>query len=177
MAIPDLQPYRDEKQFTTYREVLCIGWLYSNASFSAGTVITEVIEKLKLLLTSNAATNHDRSITPCYLCDSRERVEVDIDGGKIYLGSSEIWIPSFGHHVYAMPDMIYHYIQKHAYLPPIEFLESLDKFVLNSDWIADLAYTAIASKYHTDADTFIRASIAYILCKENGSTNLSESRI
>jgi hypothetical protein len=47
-----------------------------------------------------------------------------IDRKTVTLGDAEIRVPGEGK-AYACPTLIYHYIVKHGYLPPDEFLEAV----------------------------------------------------
>lgn len=57
------------------------------------------------------------------------------DKDKIFLGHGEIWLPSITKEIiYASPTLMYHYIEKHHYLPPQDYIDSVIAFDLNSDW-------------------------------------------
>ncbi|WP_147322767.1 hypothetical protein [Emticicia sp. C21] len=72
-----------------------------------------------------------RGIYKCDFCKSE--ISVPHHSGKILLGHAEIWIPSISSNlIYASPTLIYHYIDKHHYLPPANYMESLMSFDLNS---------------------------------------------
>lgn len=52
-------------------------------------------------------------------------IKVTHDGTTLLLGSAEIRVPSRLGVVYAAPDMIYHYIKDHDYVPPQEFIDAV----------------------------------------------------
>lgn len=61
---------------------------------------------------------------PCPLCN--QRIEMEIDGEMVRLGSAEIRVIG-EHNIYAAPDLLPHYMTAHRYMPPNEFLEALDE--------------------------------------------------
>jgi hypothetical protein len=57
---------------------------------------------------------------------------------KILLGSAEIWVPALGQAViYAAPDLIYHYVKEHRYLPPADFINAVLSACDGRDWDAN----------------------------------------
>jgi hypothetical protein len=72
-------------------------------------------------------TNQTRGFHRCDICGEQDSVVVLDSGERLMLGSAEIWIPGNGL-IYAAPTLIYHYIERHAYLPPAAFIESLSRF-------------------------------------------------
>ena len=94
-----------------------------------------------------------RSGYGCKLCGNSEKVYFR---DKL-LGRSQIWIPNTSRtKVFAMPDMVIHYIDKHNYLLPTEVIEAIQEFDLNSKWTAkdavqvygSLKYGTTGVKYH-----------------------------
>ena len=55
---------------------------------------------------------------------------------EIFLGSAEIRVEIGGHWL-AAPDLVYHYVTDHAYLPPIEFIDAV--IGAARKWRAELA--------------------------------------
>ena len=51
--------------------------------------------------------------------------KIDIDGVSMHLGSAEIRVQGIDGAVYAAPNLIYHYMANHNYLPPEEFLGAI----------------------------------------------------
>jgi hypothetical protein len=50
------------------------------------------------------------------------------------LGSAEVWVPRSGGGAFAAPDLIIHYIRRHHYMPPNEFIEHCLRFDPLSAW-------------------------------------------
>ncbi|MEI8633209.1 hypothetical protein P4S72_16540 [Vibrio sp. PP-XX7] len=63
------------------------------------------------------------------------------NGESLGLGSSEVWLPSVEEGEYfASPSMIYHYIDAHDYLPPLDFVEAVMAFDLDKPFDAQEVY-------------------------------------
>jgi len=59
----------------------------------------------------------------CPFCEERKLgIPVPIGGKSLTLGSAEIEIADKQGNVYVAPDLIFHYIADHQYLPPQEFI-------------------------------------------------------
>ena len=52
-------------------------------------------------------------------------MSVDVDGIELRVGNGEVHIAGQEGTVYAAPTMIVHYVQKHGYCPPTEFIDAL----------------------------------------------------
>ena len=48
------------------------------------------------------------------------------------LGNGEIWVRGEGDCVFAAPNLIFHYVRKHQYNPPQEFIEAVNRHYLNN---------------------------------------------
>lgn len=134
----DLRPYEYEGRI--YPNILSIGWLDNNHSYPMGQVPNLLAEKL-LLLTCGCIEGIDlismkvRSFERCPF--TNEKIEYRIPNSKKtrLVGMSELCIPNKDNNIlYCFPDMLYHYITEHSYLPPMEFLNSLDYFNLNKSY-------------------------------------------
>jgi len=141
--------FRDMSNYSFYLEkpidvVWNIGWLEDGKEYSKGVVDTGILFKLASMLVSTGAidvhVNRMRGLDPCALseCDTPEAFH---EGKSIQLGASEIWVPSTKKGEYfASPSLVYHYMQKHDYLPPKEFLEAIRKFDLAGEYKAQEVY-------------------------------------
>ncbi len=95
--------------------VRAIGWLSKDHAFTTGDVPQEFLATLRVHLA--AAVQRVITAGPhfCELCanpsDKRKRVG----------GSRNLWIPTIDY-VYVAPELILHYIEKHNYRPPDEFV-------------------------------------------------------
>ena len=144
--------------FEVYPSVKNIGWLDIDGEFEKGALSLELIQKLKELIfldvknqddIKNGVFEEEKAVIvdqmltrgsphQCSFCNS-EAISLSPGEVEIYsgdrakaLGLNEICIPSAnGKVVYSCPTLICHYIEKHGYLPPEEFVEALKAFDLH----------------------------------------------
>jgi hypothetical protein len=147
MYLADLGNYTQSHMSFELSNVLAVGWLDQAHAFPTGEVDPALLATLKLLATTQWAMQM-RGFCNCKLCGS-ERVPLEVRGIRRRLGSAEIWVPHKGDtsRVFAAPDLIVHYIEAHAYLPPEAFLEALASVdpaqwngELEAERIVDAAY-------------------------------------
>jgi hypothetical protein len=119
----DLTPYSFIKSVTT--NGLNVGWLDNRHPFLRGRVDQSVLGRIFMLCTEHPK-NKTRGWHNCPLCLEPEYpYRTEHNGRKIVLGSAEIWIEARSGVQYAAPDLIFHYIRDHQYLPPREFIEAI----------------------------------------------------
>lgn len=111
-----------EKSHCTF---LNVGWLSCEHDFPIGDVDTDVTEALWWAL--HHRVNQMRGYHVCDLCSNLEHKHMRVSRGEdtVLIGSAEIWIPGLNNVVYACPNMIYHYVLEHHYLPPQAFINAL----------------------------------------------------
>ena len=68
-----------------------------------------------------------------------ENPGIAVGNQNLLLGNWEIWIPGPNEMVYATPALIIHYIEKHEYCPPEEFIEAAMSEKALRDWKAETA--------------------------------------
>ncbi|WP_446447189.1 DUF7919 family protein [Streptomyces hydrogenans] len=103
-----------------------IGWLsLVNPFFRRGRVSAEALSALKSL--AEVGFCQSRGYHACPFCFPRRLESIRTSGaGEIVLGSAEIHVSAIhGEGTFVAPDLIIHYIERHSYLPPKSFLESL----------------------------------------------------
>ena len=135
MYFPDLSPYTLTKK--NYGE-LNVGWLGEGHPFPQGNSPPAFVERLKQFCAFHV--HLVRCICPCFLCEpwgfvaqdtsEREKIfkevhRVEVNGELIHLGSAEIRVLGKERKIYAAPDLIYHYVAAHKYLPPQEFIDAV----------------------------------------------------
>lgn len=122
---PDLSSY---SYFTRLSQpnLLNVGWLEPGHDFAAGDVEDEVVQKLLQACRAKREAQ-TRGLHRCGFCprDLNGLITVNIDGEPFRLGSAEIRIAGENSVIYAAPNLIYHYITVHRYLPPAEFLAAI----------------------------------------------------
>lgn len=121
--ITDLSIYEncvDEEQIGI--APLAIGFLQRNQAFEMGAVSDKFMQKLLPFCAPKTRVFGLPQAMVCPLC--RQRVEMEIDGQMVRLGSAEIRIVG-EQDIFAAPDLLPHYITVHEYVPPIEFVEAI----------------------------------------------------
>jgi hypothetical protein len=103
--------YEDLTPYTYSRKEgrVNVGWLDSSKDYTKGKVDDNIIQKLKLIEPSERYKGFHR----CPFCnDARGSTNYEVRGnGKIY----------------CYPELLIHYIEKHDYKPPQEFIDVIDK--------------------------------------------------
>ncbi len=121
MYMPDLSTYRYWKR--AREDVLAVGWLSKEHSFTRGPVDGEVRAKLTQLAV-HKSSQRTRGIHRCEFCAEEEIWLQAPDGAEEMLGTAEVWIPGVGV-MYAAPNLIVHYVIVHEYQPPQVYLDAL----------------------------------------------------
>lgn len=102
-----------------------IGWLDKKHKFPRGKVSDEFL--IKLWAFSQIAVHQTRGFHYCPFCHQFRFFPLCIQRGAeaLELGSAQIRV--FGNNglIYAAPDLLYHYIVKHRYQPPREFIQAV----------------------------------------------------
>lgn len=105
-----------------WRNLLAVGWLSKDHSFTKGPVEAGIIPRVRFL-----GPDAPRSAQVCELCNSE----------PVPVTSPALFVPGDGV-MYVAPALLRHYVRKHGYQPPSEFLEALKKYPaldLRSDFI------------------------------------------
>lgn len=140
-----------------YPKLLNIGWLDREHTYPQAAVSADLLQKLKEITFLDLKNNYDEkngnfdknnaiilhqmhirgSPHPCSFCESTDNIislapsqlTLYTGGEKMILGTNEICIPALKPgYFYVFPTMLYHYIDKHHYCPPAEFLNALAAF-------------------------------------------------
>jgi len=123
MYLKDLEPYNHGVP-EPLKDVLAVGWLSKISSFPQGDVAADFVGALERLLSTHRV-NQMRGYHVCEFCSKSPLTRRTQSGRTIMLGSAEIWVPSLERAVvYAAPDLIYHYVTEHRYLPPSDFIRA-----------------------------------------------------
>jgi len=109
---------------------LNVGWLAAPHPFPTGTLKDEAIERLAILRAN--PVNQFRGSHPCDFCVAEFREQGLISGPALFtalrdagaLGNGEIVIegPRGWYHA---PVLITHYVERHGYLPPADFVDAV----------------------------------------------------
>jgi hypothetical protein len=120
----DFSPYAYDAQFAR-PGTRNIGWLNRAHSFPKAQSSCEVLDLLWTFCSTSVAPQ--RGGHDCEFCPSGSAYLFERKGQRLLLGAAEIRVFSDKGHIYASPNLIYHYVLAHRYLPPDEFLEALRK--------------------------------------------------
>lgn len=101
---------------------LAIGFLQHKQRFETGLVNSKFVQKLLPFCAPETHVFALPKAMACPLC--RQRVEMEIGGQMVRLGSAEIRIVG-EQDIFAAPDLLPHYITAHDYVPPTEFIEAI----------------------------------------------------
>jgi hypothetical protein len=106
-----------------------VGWLDGTEPFEKGPVDEAFIAKLRELC--RTGVNRTRGYHQCNLCAQpsddgfRRPTTVRHPEGRYAVGSAEIRVDTLSGVTYAAPDMIIHYVEKHGYRPPDDFVQAV----------------------------------------------------
>ena len=101
-----------------------IGWLSGSHSFDIAPPREELLDALWACC--RISVNPMRGIHICDMCPADECPENgERNGEKLLLGYAEIRVFSDTDVIYAAPTFIYHYVERHQYHPPDEFVKAL----------------------------------------------------
>jgi hypothetical protein len=126
----DLTPYvywREEPEETA--PTVNVGWLGRGSRFEVGEPEPGLAEAL-LELASFHRMHATRGWHGCELCGPEGTYPVRVpferaSGGEVTLGSAEIHVPGADGVVYAAPNLVCHYVERHHYRPPAEFVRAV----------------------------------------------------
>ena len=104
---------------------LNVGWLDPAHSFHEGATEPEFHRRLFALC--EHPVHRTRGIHRCAFCPELEAAPAQretLDGRTVFLGSAEVRVDGEGV-TYAAPNLIYHYVVRHQYRPPDEFIRAV----------------------------------------------------
>lgn len=133
MYYPDLSPYEYNPLVKDCSSALNVGWLDASEVFTSGFVPAKFLERLADLVEN--PINLTRGSHPCDFCltELRSRSVGEVDGRLVIqelreldaLGGGEIFVRDRGGVCYFAPTLIRHYVERHDYRPPNEFVEAV----------------------------------------------------
>lgn len=119
MYIPDLAPYYSQMEYNA-AGTRAVGWLAVGYEFKQGG--TSPCFREALYRFCSHPVRRMRGFHQCDFCAQSVQGMCHEDG--LWLGAAEIRVFYKGN-VYASPDLIYHYVIRHRYCPPDEFIEAV----------------------------------------------------
>ena len=102
-----------------------VGWLENGKPYTNGESPIIIVEKLHEFRKTSGMHQYFLGYHKCDFCKFSD----------VELGANTILI-AYKKQIYACPALITHYIEKHQYLPPVEFIEA----VLNYDHQSAIEY-------------------------------------
>jgi hypothetical protein len=116
--------YHPDLSMASTEKTLHVGWLAKDQPFSRGKVEQDFSRKL--LLCCRHRVRQTRGFHICPFCEQKQfGVPVEIEGKVVKLGSAEIEVVDGRANIYVAPDLIYHYVTQHEYLPPADFIAAV----------------------------------------------------
>lgn len=126
MYYSDMSPYEYTVSAVGSNRVVNVGWLERNYLFQTGEVPAALLPAIARLIPQ--MLNATRGIHLCSLCKHASMNELPtlrvLDRDYV-LGSAEILVRGLDGTDFAAPNLIYHYIVEHKYLPPDAFCRAL----------------------------------------------------
>lgn len=120
---PDLTPYVYSSEFVRLHSYN-VGWLDGAEQFARGDAPHLFLERL--LEFCEVCFAKSRGWHTCNLCVGQEGwIKVPIGEKAIALGTAEIRVIGKSGKIYCAPNLIYHYVAHHKYVPPKEFIEAV----------------------------------------------------
>jgi len=113
MYMPDLSPYIYHVP-TGLPGVLPVGWLGGGHEFPTGNVGFLVRHRIQRLF------KH-----PVLLCAGLHACELCPVYCDCAMGNGEVWLEAPDGVIYAAPTLLAHYVERHHYLPPPEFIDAV----------------------------------------------------
>lgn len=122
---------------------LNIGWLDATMPFPKGKVSDTFLDRLWVFCRTPIAVT--RGFHVCQFCNMSPNSVPIIQRGNesLKVGYAELRVFGNEDTIYAAPDLVYHYVEKHNYIPPQEFIDA----VLKSPLPSSQDYRAKAIKY------------------------------
>ena len=102
---------------------ISVGWLDKSHAFERGAVPAGFVERLAALCKTPAITH--RGFHVCELCNFGPDPDFHQARAAGALSSSVIRVPGLDGRIYFSPTMILHYITRHDYKPPEDFIRSV----------------------------------------------------
>lgn len=132
MYFEDLSTYSYTK-ITSKASLKNVGWLATEVLFEQAPEPPGLLKKIET--STLISRNPMRGIHGCPFCGHVHVREV-VDGREVLLGMSEVWFPSPSKEViYMAPSLLLHYVKRHKYLPPAEFVHAvLDLPTSEAEW-------------------------------------------
>ncbi|GAB3150836.1 hypothetical protein GCM10027290_39010 [Micromonospora sonneratiae] len=133
MYFPDLSSYEYGPLAFPCPVAFNVGWLDVSESFSSGPVCEGFLEKLGFMVESPINVTRGAHLCAFCLVEVQSKCGEKMNGMLMVqsverlggLGNGEIVVKGEGGVCYFAPVLIYHYVEKHEYQPPDEFVDAV----------------------------------------------------
>jgi hypothetical protein len=127
MYYKDLSKYEYLENRNEIENILNVGWLDLVHPFPKGRELSKNFLSNLLSECIYNPVNLTRGFHQCQFCQCKQLgIPVSLGFKKFRLGSAEIRVKGEDGIIYAAPNLIYHYVKDHHYLPPREFIDAVD---------------------------------------------------
>ncbi|MDG4774193.1 hypothetical protein [Solwaraspora sp. WMMD792] len=126
-------------QFRPGYDRINVGWLDAPHAFEKGPTPDRFTNALLDIIVA-PRINTMRGLHRCPFCPNHpgdSMVSVEHPGGRVWLGHTEIRVPSGPGAMFAAPSLIWHYVTAHSYRPPAEFIEAVEQY--DQGWTSDVS--------------------------------------
>ena|ERR1700677_1330285 len=124
----DLSKYSYGPTVPAGQVALSVGWLEHGHDFPTGEVPQEFVDELAKLCAQYGYAR-TRGWHECDLPHGNDELEypcrIPVNGERVPLGSAEVRVATDSGTVLAAPNLIWHYVTYHRYLPPEEFIRAV----------------------------------------------------
>lgn len=114
-SVPDLDELSDSPDAALGLAPLAVGWLSARHPYTTGDAPAPFLARLLTFCRPEFTVCRAPAARPCPLCNE----QVELDG--VRYGAAEIRVLG-EEEIFAAPDLIYHLVTAHRYLPPPQFL-------------------------------------------------------
>lgn len=131
MYFPELSPY-SYFQHETRENLVNVGWLDAEEPFALGD--TSDLFKSNLWAVCKISVAQARGFHMCNICTEAQSPGpkmMTFNGEQLSLGFAEIRVIGLDKCIYAAPDLIFHYVVDHHYLPPEQFVVAVESLVFD----------------------------------------------
>lgn len=149
--------FKDLTNYSYSREhvrpgLLNVGWLDIAHSFPIHPPSHEFVKSLWLYCKYSVAIM--RGFHSCEFCspNAEKMVTATLLGEEVDLGYAEIRVFGQAEQAFASPNLIFHYVTKHHYQPPTQFINAID----SGPRPGTTQYDILLDKYSEDEDRLYR---------------------
>jgi hypothetical protein len=123
MFFEELSPYSYAYTGEEKPRPVNVGWLDPAQPFETGDTTEDF--KARLFEICKVRVEQTRGFHGCPFCRRFDLIVEERGGEVLHLGSAEMRVTAADGRVYAAPDLIFHYVARHRYKPPEDFIRAV----------------------------------------------------